>query len=159
MLESELPEIPGTAFRARIRRAWGYLDRLWHLLGELPRQGPGSATPVCSREQLVEIEHWLAEAWKHCGPARKAAPARRRIPRTAPSANSRSNDFADLDVDLSRLQAGQGLLDIRIGSIPADNLDRLRDVLACPNHLILDVSGRRRDPAYRDRRQPRETPA
>ena len=40
------------------------------------------------------------------------------------------DDFADLDVDLSRLQAGEGLLDIRIGSIPADNLARLRDVLA-----------------------------
>ena len=71
LLDSELPEIPGAAFRARIRRAWGYLDRLLALLGE-PLTKAQPAAQHLQREELVEIEQWLAKAWKECGPSEDA---------------------------------------------------------------------------------------
>jgi V/A-type H+-transporting ATPase subunit I len=140
LLESELPEIPGTAFRARIRRAWGYLDRLTSVLGQLPEATSTPALTVLSREQLVEIEQWLAESWSHCSPCEEGLHRLDDAFRELRHLEQSLQDFADLDVDLSRLQGGQGLLDIRIGSIPADNLARLRDVLALSSHMILDVS-------------------
>ena len=141
LLESELPEIPGKTFRARMRRAWGHLDRLTSVLGELPKADPKLSLPLLSREQLVEIDQWLADAWKHCGPCEEGLHRLEDEFRELRHLEQSLNDFADLDVDLSRLQGGQGLLDIRIGSIPADNLSRLRDVLALSNHMILNVSG------------------
>lgn len=139
LLDSELPEIPGAAFRARIRCAWGYLDRLLALLGE-PLTKAQATAQTLQREELVEIEQWLAQAWKECGPSEEALHRLEDDFRELSHLEESLDDFADLDIDLSRLQAGEGLLDIRIGSIPADNLARLRDVLALSNHLILDVS-------------------
>ena len=141
LLESELPEIPGTTFRARIRRAWGHLDRLVTLLGDPP--GADAETPLLAlrREQLVEIDQWLAEAWKQCIPCDETLHKIEDEYRELHHLEQSLVDFAGLDIDLSRLQGGHAHLDMRIGSVPADNLARLRDVLALSHHLILNVAG------------------
>lgn len=141
LLESELPEIPGHSFRARIRRAWGHLDRLEALVGELPRNDPETPPLVLQREQLIEIDHWLAEAWEQCLPCDEELHKLEDEFRELGHLEQSLNDFADLDVDLSRLQGEHAYLDMRIGSIPTDNLKRLRDVLALSQHMILNVSG------------------
>ncbi len=141
LLESELPEIPGASFRARIRRAWGHLDRLAALLGELPKEDPDTPVLVLRRDQLAEIDEWLADAWKQC------APCEEKLHRVEEDFHELHNlersleDFADLDIDLGRLQGEHEHLDMRIGSVPAENLSRLRDVLALSNHIILNVAG------------------
>ena len=68
LLDSELPEVPGSAFRSRVRRAWGHYDRLVALLGESPRDAADTPVVVLRREQLIETEEWLTEAWKQCAP-------------------------------------------------------------------------------------------
>ena len=141
LLESELPEVPGTTFRARIRRAWGHLDRLVTLLGDPP--GADAETPLLAlrREQLIEIDQWLAEAWKQCIPCDETLHTIEDEYRELHHLEQSLVDFAGLDIDLSRLQGGHAHLDMRIGSVPADNLARLRDVLALSHHLILNVAG------------------
>jgi len=141
LLESELPEVPGANFRARIRRAWGHLDRLIAVLGELPKEDPDTPVLVLHREQLVEIDQWLADAWAQC------APCEEKMHRLEEDFHELNNlersleDFADLDVDLSRLQGEHEHLDMRIGSVPRENLTRLREVLALSNHLVVNVAG------------------
>ena len=141
LFESELPEIPGKSFRARISRAWGHLDRLVTLLGELPRQDPDTPPLVLRREQLVEIDHWLAEAWKQCAPCDEKLHHVAEKYRELHQLEKSLEDIADLDVDLGRLQGQHVHLDMRIGSIPAENLPRLRDVLSLTSHVILNVAG------------------
>lgn len=141
LLEAELPEIPGAAFRARIRRAWGHLDRLEALLGSPPGDTSQPHLPELQRDQLVEIDRWLEEAWRHCGPCDAAMHRIEDEYRELRTLEQSLEDLADLDVDLSRLQGRHEHLDLRIGSIPADNLQRLREVLALSQHLILNVSG------------------
>jgi V/A-type H+-transporting ATPase subunit I len=141
LLETELPEIPGMAFRTRIRRAWGHLDRLIALLGEQPKEGPDTPLLALRREKLVEIDQWLAEAWNQCAPCEEQL---HRIEEDFHELNNLEQslkDFSDLDVDLGRLQGHHDHLDMRIGVIPAENLPRLRDVLALSNHLIVNVAG------------------
>ncbi len=141
LLESELPEIPGQTFRARIRRAWGHLDRLEALLGELPKNDAEMPPLVLQREQLIEVDRWLAEAWEQCAPCDEDLHKLEDEFRELGHLEQSLNDFADLDVDLSRLQGEHAYLDMRIGSIPTDNLKRLRDVLALSSHMVLNVSG------------------
>ena len=57
LLESELPEIPGHTFRARIRRAWGHLDRLNTLLGETT-EANAAPTPTRTSPVLVPPNVW-----------------------------------------------------------------------------------------------------
>jgi V/A-type H+-transporting ATPase subunit I len=141
LLESELPEIPGSTFRDRIRRAWGHLDRLVALLGDPPQSDTEPPLLVLRREQLVEIDQWLADAWKQCTPCEEDLHLIEDDYQELHHLEQSLHDFAGLDIDLSRLQGGHAHLDMRIGSVPADNLARLRDVLALSNHLILNVAG------------------
>jgi V/A-type H+-transporting ATPase subunit I len=141
VLESEFPEIPGAAFRDRIRRAWGYLDRLSSIMGELPKDREPLPSLAISREQVVEVEQWLKNAWEQCAPCDAMVHKVEDEYRELENLESSLADFADLDIDLGRLQSDRGHLDLRLGSIPADNLPRLREVLALSNHLILNVAG------------------
>jgi V/A-type H+-transporting ATPase subunit I len=162
LLESELPEIPGEDFRSRIRRAWGHLDRLLSLLGELPEQDPDTPELVLRTEQLIEIDTWLANAWKQCVPCYEELHRIDEEFRELDQLKQSLEEFADLDVNLSWLQGEHDHLDVRIGSIPVENTPRLRDVLALSNHMILNeagdgdtrrilVAGRREDASNLDR--------
>ena len=141
LLESELPEIPGLAFRSRIRRAWGHLDRLISLLGELPEEDPDTPELVLRREQLIEIDKWLADAWQQCAPQDENLHRIEAEFHELHQLEKSLEDFAGLDVDLSRLQSEHEYLDIRIGTVPVENMPRLTDVLPLSNHLILNVAG------------------
>ncbi len=141
LLESELPEIPGSTFRARIRRAWGHLDRLVGLLGELPPDDSDTPLLVLRREQLVEVDQWLTDAWQQCAPCDEALHRIEDEFRDLNQLEKSLEDFADLDIDLSRLQVEHEHLDMRIGTLPTANLSRLSDVLQLSDHLILDVAG------------------
>ncbi len=142
LLESELPEIPGEAFRDRIRRAWGYLDRLVGITGALPESETGAQIMPVNREQLTQTVQWLQEAWEQCAPLETMLHQVDDKYRELDNLEHSRADFAGLDVDLGQLQAGHGHLDLRLGTIPADSLQRLREVLALSNHVILNVAGK-----------------
>jgi len=125
LLESELPEVPGTAFRSRVRRAWGHYDRLVALLGEAPRDDRDTPVVVLRREQLIEVEQWLAEAWRQCAPCEEQLHQIEDKTRELAELERSLEDFSGLDVDLGRLRGEHQHIDLRLGSIPADNLDRL----------------------------------
>lgn len=140
-LDDRLPEVPGAAFRNRIRRAWGHLDRIFAMLGEPPAQHPDTPPLVLHREQLIEIDDWLTDAWEHCAPCEQACHRIEEEFHELHHLEQSLEDFAGLDLDLSRLQKGLTHLDLRIGSLPADNLPRLREVLTLSGHVVLDVVG------------------
>jgi V/A-type H+-transporting ATPase subunit I len=141
LLESELPEVPGKSFRKRIRRAWGHLDRLTALFGAPGPTSDEPHFPTPKRQQLIAIDDWLAEAWQHCAPCDEALHAIEEESRELGQLEQSLGDFAGLDIDLGRLQGTHQHLDMRIGTIPADNLERLREVLALSRHMILNIAG------------------
>ncbi len=93
------------------------------------------------REQVIETDRWLTEAWQQCAPWEEALHALDDRFRELTQLEQSLEDFADLDIDLGRLQGEHAHLDLRIGAIPADNLARLRDILLLSDHLILNVAG------------------
>jgi V/A-type H+-transporting ATPase subunit I len=113
-----LPEIPGAAFRDRIRRAWGYLDRLRRSWASCRKTGSPCPPLAISREQMVEIEQWLKDAWEQCAPCEAMVHKVEDEYRELENLESSLADFADLDIDLGRLQSDHGHLDLRLGSIP-----------------------------------------
>jgi V/A-type H+-transporting ATPase subunit I len=141
LLDSELPEIPGTTFRSRIRRAWGNLDRLTALLGEPPKEYHDTPVLVLRREQLIEIDQWLADAWHQCAPSDEHLHHIEEEFRELHHLEKSLEDFADLDIDLSCLQCKHEHLDMRIGTVPTENLPRLSEILALSNHLIINTAG------------------
>ncbi len=141
----QLPEVPGTGFRDRMRHARSYLDRLETLQADLgihPVAGEGDPFLVLRRAQLVEVDNWLAEAWKHCSPTEARLHDIREELGELEQLEKSLDDFADLDVDLSHLQGQNDYLDLRIGTVPAANVERLREALSLEHYLIVRVLGR-----------------
>ena len=140
LLETELPEVPGAAFRNRIRRAWGHFDRLVALLGDLPRDDANFPPLVPRREKLIEIDLWLSDAWKQCAPCEEKLHQIENRTQELNELETSLEQFADLDVDLGQLRHMHRHVDMRIGTIPSDNLGRLRDVLSLSHHVIVNLS-------------------
>lgn len=141
LLEAELPEVPGAAFRTRIRRAWGHFDRLAALLGKLPQDDASYPPLVPRRDCLVEIDQWLSDAWQQCAPCEAKTHEIEDRTRELKELEISLKDFADLDVDLGKLRDHHRHVDMRLGSIPRDNLSRLSDVLKLSHHVIVNLSG------------------
>lgn len=140
LLETELPEVPGAAFRNRIRRAWGHFDRLVALLGDLPRDDANFPPLVPRREKLIEIDLWLSDAWKQCAPCEEKLHQIENRTQELNELETSLEQFADLDVDLGQLRHMHRHVDMRLGTIPSDNLGRLRDVLSLSHHVIVNLS-------------------
>jgi V/A-type H+/Na+-transporting ATPase subunit I len=140
LLEAELPEVPGRGFRPRVRRAWTHLERLNALTGARPDLRP-PAYPTPHREELLATSAWLEAAWKHCAPLDEALHAIDEEVREIAQLEQSLADLADLDIDLGRLHGTHAHVDLRLGTLPADNLQRLHDVLPLSGHLILNVAG------------------
>lgn len=141
LLESELPEVPGAAFRTRIRRAWGHYDRLIGLLGEQPGDRTRYPPLVPRRDQLTEIDQWLAEAWQQCAPCEKQLHEIEDRTRELHELETSLEEFADLDVDLGQLHNDHQHVDMRLGTIPTENLGRTSEVLNLSQHVIVRLSG------------------
>ena len=140
LLEAELPEVPGKAFRNRIRRAWGHFDRLVALLGDLPRDDANYPPLVPRREKLVEIDQWLADAWNQCVPCEEKLHQIESRTHELDELETSLEQFAGLDVDLGRLRDAHRHVDMRIGTVPRDNIARLSDVLSLSHHVIVRLS-------------------
>jgi V/A-type H+-transporting ATPase subunit I len=141
LLESEMPEIPGQDYRSRMRRAWAHLDRLSALFGAPPRVRPGDTFPTPSLDKLTETDEWLSTSWQHCSPCDENLHALDEEAREIAQLEQSLGDFSGLDVDLGRLQCEHEHLDLRIGTLPAENLVRTREILALSGHMLLNVAG------------------
>jgi len=141
----QMPEVPGASFRDRMRHARSYLDRLESLQADLgipAVEGEGDPFLVLRRAQLVEVDNWLADAWKHCAPTEARLHDIQEQVSELEQLEKSLSDFADLDVDLSHLQGRNEYLDLRIGTVPAANVERLREALSLEHYLIVRVLGR-----------------
>jgi len=146
LCSEQLPEVPGVTYRERIRRARSHLDRLESLQADLnvpPVAGEGDPFLVLRRAQLVEVDEWLADAWKHCSPTEAKLQEIQEELGELEQLERSLDDFADLDVNLSHLQqGGNKYLDLRIGTVPAENVERLREALSMEQYLIVRVLGK-----------------
>jgi V/A-type H+-transporting ATPase subunit I len=142
--QDALPEVPGKGFRERIRRARSYYERLTALQGELNVQAPaddGAPVLVMRREQLIDVDEWLQAAWKHCAPIETKLHELQEHLADLEQLEHSLDDFADLDIDLGRLHGGNKYLDLRIGTLPASNVERLAESLQMEGYLVVLVLG------------------
>lgn len=140
----QMPEIPGREFRDSIRRARSHLERLEALQRELqvPLVDEGGPLPILRREKLRETDDWLTGAWKHCAPIEAKLSDLQDELGELEQLEKSLHDFADLDVDLGHLQGNSAFLDLRIGTVPASNVERLREALSMEGYLVVRVLGR-----------------
>jgi len=136
VLQEELPEFPGEHYRELYRSAQSYLDRiLAHC--NLPQSPlPLQAVRHVQETELGEIEDWLQQVWAKCSECQEGM---RRIEEEQNHIDqllTTLEKFESLDIDLELLQRGKRFLDMRLGTVPVDNLKRLEEALRLAGFLL-----------------------
>ncbi|MCU0898437.1 MAG: hypothetical protein MUC55_13195 [Burkholderiales bacterium] len=139
-LKLDLPDVSEARYRDVYLSARSRLDRILAHCGMRPDlRMPPTPQPV-PLDRLTALDARLGEIWSLCferGEAlRRIEEERVRIGQLLATLDT----FSDLDVDLGALLAEHRFLDVRLGSVPAANLSRLREALALAG-FVIDVFG------------------
>lgn len=135
-LQEELPEFPGERYRELYRSAQSYLDRiLAHCHLSMMPLPPGAVRHV-EEAELAAVDAWLGQVWAKCSECQEGL---RRIGEEQKHIDQLINTlskFEALDIDLELLQRGKSFLDLRIGTVPVDGLQRLEEALRLAGFLL-----------------------
>lgn len=136
LLEQELPEIPGQAFRERTHRTMANFDKVKNAANWC---APSNTvlTATVEREQLEQLDDWLAEAWKELGAIETEQHALKERRREIRSQEKSLRELSALEINFSQLHNNYSHLDISIGSMPIHNLPRLNEAFKVSGHIIL----------------------
>jgi V/A-type H+/Na+-transporting ATPase subunit I len=126
---ASLPELPGESYRRTYQTCRTHLDRiLAHFDMALPIESAAPLQPV-TEDQLVPVGAWLREVWTRCSEEEERLRKLREDHRRTGQLLQGLGRFMNLNIDLTRLHTGSALLDVRVGTLPADNLKRFEEAL------------------------------
>ncbi len=136
VLQEELPEFPGEHYRDLYRSAQSYLDRiLTHC--SLPMSPMLREHVRHVREsELADTEVWLQQVWAKCSECQEGMRHIDDEQKHIDQLLTTLDKFKALDIDLELLQRGKTFLDVRLGTVPVDNLKRLEEALSLTGFLL-----------------------
>ncbi len=126
---SSLPELPGENYRRVYQAASARLERiLAHFDMPRPIDAAAPLRPV-TEGQLARVGDWLKELWTQCSEREEHMRKLREESRRTGQLLQGLDRFMNLSIDLTRLHTPSRLLDMRVGTLPADNLQRFEEAL------------------------------
>lgn len=136
-----LPETPGEQYRESWLSARNRLDKILAHCGGSVEPPATAPLRLVTEEELVKLNTWLGETWNECSrqqeALRKIDEERKRVEQLFKTLD----EFADLDVDLTLLQAGGRFLDIRVGTVPGANVPRLKQAIGLAGYMVSPFTG------------------
>jgi len=134
---ASLPELAGEDYRAAYGEAKTRLDRIvahFEMATPTERAEPLQAV---TEPQLRELGAWLKQIWSRCSEADERMRQMREAHRRTEQLLQGLDRFRHIDIDLTRLHAQHSLLDMRIGTLPAENLQRLEEALRLAGYTAI----------------------
>src|SRR5512134_1425012 len=132
-----LPELPGARYRELYLSARALLDKILAF-----RSGPAQissppARRLVTEEELARVEQWLREHWIECSQCEEAFRRNEEERSRTRELLKTLDDFSALDIDLNILQQqGRRFLDIQLGTLPGQNLSRLKEAAGLAGYLV-----------------------
>jgi V/A-type H+-transporting ATPase subunit I len=133
--EVQLRLIPGTSYRGVYRQARTRLSKISAHLGALPPFELGELR-VVDEAELAELNERLGALWNECSASEEQAHRTLEEERAIGQLEAALANFANLKVDLAMLQGERRFLDVRIGTVPRDHLNRLQEALGLAYFLV-----------------------
>lgn len=131
-----LPELPGARRRELYRSARSRLDKV---LAHCGLDGAAIPPPRALRdvplEELERWNDWLGEVWGRCSRTQEALRASEEERKHVEQLLRTLENFAALNIDLGLLTGAKRFLDVRVGTVPSENVARLQDALALAGYV------------------------
>lgn len=131
-----LAEATAEAYRETWLEAESRLAKLVERCGmtEPPDIPPGAAAPTL--EDLNELNAWLREVWKTCLSCHEGEARIQEELHHLDALEDTLGKLERLNVDLAQLLRSDGLLAVRIGSLPVGSVKRVGEALSMTNSLV-----------------------
>jgi len=133
--DAQLHLVPGQAYRTLYRQAQTRLNKISAHLGGLPPFELGELR-VVDEAELTDLNERLGELWNECSASEEQAHRTLEDERGVDQLEAALGNFSNLRVDLAMLQGERRFLDLRIGTVPRDHLNRLKEALGLANFLV-----------------------
>ena len=130
-----LTRVPGDSYRTLYRQAQTRLAKIGAHLGELP---PFTVEDVrvVPEEELGALNDRLGTLWNECSLSEERARHTTEQERAIDQLEAALANFASLQIDLGMLQGERRFLDLRVGTIAREHLNRLSEALAIAYYLV-----------------------
>jgi V/A-type H+-transporting ATPase subunit I len=133
----QLPELPGQAYRQAYGEGQAHLDKVFaHYEMALPEWVRTPAKPV-AREELAAATAWLRQVWAQCSEQQERMRILRRDYRHAMQLFKTLEQFMSLNIDLTMLQKESRVMNMRVGIVPRDNIQRFEEAVGLAGHVAI----------------------
>lgn len=137
VIPENLPELPGENYRRAYEENRSRLDKILdHFAIAAPLE---ISTPMqqVTLAQLDELSIWLRQVWAQCSDEQERMRKLRDEHRHTGQLLRALDQFAGLNIDLTRLQKKEGLLDVRVGTLPLANFQRFEEALKLAGYVAI----------------------
>ncbi len=130
----QLPESPATLYREHLQSSLAQLQKiLKHLDINITETSAVDSSPITLPE-LVGIDQWLGHLWHECSQhdesIRRNSEQRKRLQQL----RTTLDEFSNLDIDLDLLHSQHQFLDLRVGTLPETELDRIKEAVGIADY-------------------------
>ena len=131
-----LSENPAEAYREAWLEADSRLSKLIEHCSVSARSEAPAAAAAPTLADLLELNAWLKDVWHTCLAAHEGELRIQEEIRHLDALEETLDKLERLNVDLSHLLRGDGLLAVRIGSLPAASIKRMGEALGMTGSLV-----------------------
>jgi V/A-type H+-transporting ATPase subunit I len=132
----QLPERPGDAYRRAFEQGQAHLDKIFaHYDLAVPE--PATDGQPVTLDELATLNAWLGEAWAQCSDQQERMRTLRDDHRHATQLLKTLEQFMTLNIDLTRLQKESRVMNVRVGLVPRDNIQRFEEAIGLAGHVAI----------------------
>ncbi len=133
----QLPELLGETYRQAHGEGQAHLDKIFaHFELQLPDWVRTPAKPV-TREELAGVTAWLGQVWAQCSEQQERMRLLRQEHRHAVQLFKTLEQFMSLNIDLTMLQKESRVMNLRVGVVPRDNIQRFEEAIGLAGHVAI----------------------
>lgn len=132
----DLPEVPGERYRELYRGAQSRLEKVLSHCALTDREMVPVTVRYVPEAELADLDDWLQHVWAKCSECQEGMRRVEEGQKQIDQLIATLDKFASLDIDLGLLQRKKHFLDIRIGTLPADNVPRLKESVAIADYVL-----------------------
>ncbi len=132
----QMPEIPGEHYRDLYRSAQSRLDKV---LAHCSLTQDARRTLVMrqvTESELTVLDDWLSQVWARCSECQESLRRIEERQKQIDQLLSMLDKFAALDIDLGLLHTKKYFLDLRVGTIPTETVERLQAAIGTAGYIL-----------------------
>lgn len=133
--EQALPDFPAERYGSLVKSAQARLDKILSQYDTVITL-PAVALRLIPEEELIRLNDWLSALWSQQSEWLEALRRLADEERTVDQVMMTIIGLLDLEIDLKRFHQPQRFLDLRVGTLPAGNVQRLREALGLAGYTL-----------------------